>query len=261
MNKYDALLLTYWGEQVIPSHLFTCTVFIKIDDLKNYSVQDRNILKMLPSCDVALSPYAYEMPNYFPHRQIEWVPYSTSIEEDGGRLPLNTSPASAVLVSGSVAWDRPFRQFVFSLNDPRLVKISHPGYRLENPSIDKALTGATWFQEIHKFLCAFCDAHSLRYIHLRVFEVASTGALLLADRLVEIEMNELGFVDGVTCIFCDSTDFMEKVDWILAPANRPKIDRIRAAGMLLALARHTTRIRAAEIASLIDRYVEDAQSH
>lgn len=131
------------------------------------------------------------------------------------------------------------------------MKIGHPGYGGNYGLDSEELVKARWYKEIHKYLCAFCDAHSLRYIHLRVFEIASVGALLLADRLVEAEMNELGFIDRVTCIFCDASDFAEKVAWILDETNRETVDRIRAEGMKLCLSRHTTSRRVADFVTTL----------
>jgi hypothetical protein len=196
-------------------------------------------------------PYAYDLPKYYPHHNIKWVPYSTSIEEDVGALDFNEHPIEQVLLSGSVAWDRPFREYVFGLDDDRLAKLGHPGYAARFKNDGEHKIGAWWFREIHRYLCAFCDGHSLRYIHLRNFEVASTGALLLADRIVEQEMNLLGFIDGETCIFCDQGDFLDKVSWVLDPANRPQVDRIRRAGMRLCLERHTTKQRVSEFVEML----------
>jgi hypothetical protein len=76
--------------------------------------------------------------------------------------------------------------------------------------------------------------------------------LLLTDRIIEKEMNELGFLDGQTCIFCDKSDFLEKVAWIVDDANRSAIDGIRMAGMKLTRERHMTKHRAAQIGQLVN---------
>ena len=68
----------------------------------------------------------------------------------------------------------------------------------------------------------------------------SVGSLLLTDRLIEKEMNELCFVGRETCIFADKEDFLQKVAWIISEENRPEVDRIRHAGMELVRERHRT---------------------
>ena len=81
------------------------------------------------------------------------------------------------------------------------------------------------------YLCCFTDALKFRYIVMKNFEIAATGSLLLTDKAVEKEMNELGFVDHETCIFCERETFLEKADWILDPRNREAIGIPRRTGM------------------------------
>jgi hypothetical protein len=164
-------------------------------------------------------------------------------------------------MSGALAWDRPFRQFVTELQDSRIHKLQHPGY--ENRYVPESIqvVRGKWFREIHGYLCAFCDAHSLRYIHLRAFEIASVGTLLMADDLVEAEMKALGFVDGVTCIYCNKSNFVDRLDWVLAPENRGMVDRIRTSGMELCLQRHLTAMRADEFVDMVERDPEFATSY
>lgn len=79
---------------------------------------------------------------------------------------------------------------------------------------------------------------------LKNFEIAGSGSLLLTDSLIEKPMNELGFFDGVNCVFCTKENFLEKIDFILAPRNRAKVDEMRRAGMALVHTRHLTSHRA-----------------
>ncbi len=253
IGTYDLVFLSYQGDVWVPVNLLKSYVIIRIDDLENYSESYRNLLEYYTAhADMVISPYAYDVSRFFPHQNIRWLPYTSAIEEDGGPLPFNVSPREQVLLSGSVAWDRPFRRYVFELDDPRLAKLPHPGYGGRYDAELTATVRSKWYRELNSYLAAFCDAHALRYIHLRVFEIASTGALLLADRLVEPEMNQLGFVDGLTCVFCDQSDFLGKVEWILDPTNRSRIDAIRVAGMNLVLQRHTTKRRVAEFVAMAD---------
>jgi hypothetical protein len=253
LNKYKLLVIGYQRHIEIPANLIAPYVIMKIDDLENY---DQNYTKMVGfmsrHSDMLISPYAYEMGKFFPHRNTVWIPYSSAIEEEGGLLPFNPDPIRKVLVSGSVAWDRPFRTYVFELDDERIVKLGHPGYGKQYDSATDEVVKDKWFKELNKYLAAFCDGHSLRYIHIRAFEIASVGALLLADKLVEPEMNELGFIDGETCLFCDQDDFLEKVDWALDESNRQRVDEIRAAGMKLTLDKHTTRRRVADFVQMLN---------
>jgi hypothetical protein len=253
LNTYDVVLVAYSHGARIPMNRLAGYRIYRIDDLEAYNAEaTQSIRRLTQNADMLISPYAYDLPKFFPHPNIRWVPYSSAVEEEAGPPSFNDEPIAKVLLSGSVAWDRPFREYVFGLEDDRLVKLGHPGYHGRYDVRSPETVKRRWYEEIRSYLCAFCDAHSLRYIHLRVFEIASMGSLLLADRLVEREMNVLGFVEGETCLFSDRDDFLERVAWVLDPTNRAAVDRIRRAGMALALRRHTTRQRAMELAAMVD---------
>ena len=97
---------------------------------------------------------------------------------------------------------------------------------------------------LNAFLCCFTDSSIHGYVFLKNFEIAGSGSLLLTDSLIEKPMNELGFFDGVNCVFCIKENFLEKIDFILAPRNRAKVDEMRRAGMALVHTRHLTSHRA-----------------
>ena len=262
LNSYEIVLVAYQGHREIPLHRVSAFKILKIDDLESYDASYQSLVRSLArSSHMIVGPYAYEMPKFFAHPRIRWVPYSSAIVEEGGILPFNEHPVEKLLVSGALAWDRPFRQFVADLQDSRIHKLGHPGYESRYAPGSTQVVRGRWFREIHGYLCAFCDAHSLRYIHLRAFEIASVGTLLMADDLVEAEMKILGFVDGVTCIFCNKGNFVERLDWVLAPENRGAVDRIRRSGMELCLRRHLTARRADEFVDMVARDPEFATSY
>src|SRR5262249_48777262 len=152
---------------------------------------------------------------------------------DHDQVLFNDKPLERILVSGSVAKDRPFREYVTNMKDDRIQTLQHPGYGVKYDDNSTAIVRTRYYKELSRYLCGFCDGHAYRYIHLKNFEIASVGSLLLADRLVEREMGELGFVDRETCLFSDRSDFLSKVDWMLDPQNRQRVDEIRRAGMEL----------------------------
>ncbi len=258
LNSYSALLIAYQGGISIPLDAFSALKFLKIDDLVSYNPSYDTLLRSLvASSDVVISPYAYEFQNHFTHRAVNWVPYSSAMEGCKGfeRIVFNETPISKVLVSGSIAADRPLRKYAAGLDSSKVAVLDHPGYAGEYNDDSPAIVRVRYYEELSKYLCCFCDGHSYRYIHLKNFEIASAGSLLLTDRLIEKEMNELGFVDHETCIFAAREDFLEKVDWILDDRNRPAVDEIRSAGMRLVKARHMTRHRALQIDNLVNYYV------
>jgi len=262
LNAYEVVLVAYQGHREIPLHRVSTFKILKIDDLESYDSSYQSLVRSLArNAHMLVGPYAYEMPKFFPHPKIRWVPYSSAIVEEGGVLPFNDRPVEKLFMSGALAWDRPFRQFVTDLQDARIHKLQHPGYENRYAQESVQVVRSRWFREIHGYLCAFCDAHSLRYIHLRAFEIASVGTLLMADDLVEAEMKTLGFVDGVTCIFCNKENFLERLDWVLALENRGEVDRIRRSGMALCLQRHLTAKRVDEFVEMVERDPEFAASY
>lgn len=256
LNTYDVVLVAWQGKPCVPLNILSAFRILKIDDLTNDQTYTEGLSDMVRSADMIIGPYAYEIHKYFPHRNIKWVPYSSDVLNVWAEVRLNEDPVPKILLSGSVAKDRPFREWVFSIDDDRLVKLAHPGYWREYTPETEEVVGWRWYATLNKYLCAFCDAHSLRYIHLRVFEIVSVGTLLLADRLVEHEMNMLGFYHKQTCIFCDKFDFLDTVSWILDERNRRAVDEIRKAGMALAMERHTTKRRVHDFVELLNDEVE-----
>ncbi len=262
LNSYDALVIAYQGLVAnIPVDELTAYTIFKVDDLVTYSEDyDRLMARLVPGVDMIISPYAYAFHRFFQHGNVVWFPYSSSLEQYDD-VGFNTDPMRKVLVSGSVAWDRPFREYAANLKSESIEVLAHPGYdKRYDHGGSSEIVGLRYYQEINRYLCCFCDAHLHRYIHLKVFEIASVGSLLLADKLVEPEMNKLGFVDNETCIFSDNDSFLDKVSWICDESNRLHVDRIRRAGMNLARTKHLTRHRAAELNEIVNRAISQRDS-
>ena len=97
---------------------------------------------------------------------------------------------------------------------------------------------------LNSYICCFTDSLIYGYVLLKNFEIAGSGSLLLTDGLIESQMNELGFIDNVNCMFCTKETFVEKINFILDLKNRDKIDQIRKAGMELVHTKHLTSYRA-----------------
>jgi glycosyltransferase involved in cell wall biosynthesis len=252
LNTYDVLLIAYQGYVDIAVEQLSSRKIFRIDDLVNYHEGYEGLLqRLIGNADMIISPYAYTFHRHYNHRNVVWLPYSSDLEAYGD-IAFNEQPIPKVLVSGSVAWDRPFRQFAAGLKNDHVHVLPHPGYGRSYEGKRDEIVGARYLQELNKYLCCFTDAHKYRYMHPKNFEIASVGSLLLADRLIEKELNELGFVDDETCIFADEGNFLERVTWICDEANRAQVDGIRRAGMKLAKERHLTRHRAKELNAIID---------
>jgi hypothetical protein len=254
LNNYSVLVIAYQGHVELPLDRISSYKLFKIDDLVSYNPEyDKLVEFFIKNSDMVISPYAYAFSNHYNHDNVVWVPYSSAIEGSKAfpHITFNPDPIPKILMSGSVASDRPFRQYVASLNNEMIEVLQHPGYGRHYDDIGEHYGRGNYFFVINKYLCCFTDAHQYRYLHLKNFEIASAGALLLTDRLIEREMNELGFIDYETCIFADQETFLEKVEWILGEENRAAVDRIRLAGMKLVTERHLTKHRALQIDELI----------
>jgi Glycosyl transferases group 1 len=182
---------------------------------------------------------------------VQWVPYSCALESFDGveAIRFNDDPKLKVLQLGHVGWSYPFRQYVAGLNDPNIEHLAHPGWNHDGAS--QAVIRIKYYEYLNQYICCFSDALIYRYIVAKNFEIPAVGALLLTDKIIEKEMNTLGFIDYETCIFCEKETFLDKVNWILDPSNRAQVDEIRRAGMRLVSENHMTRHRAAQIVGLV----------
>ncbi|TPN80423.1 glycosyltransferase [Mesorhizobium sp. CU2] len=260
LNAFSVLLIAYQGRLHIPMHKISAIKILKIDDLVSYdSNYDELLNKLVSGSDFIISPYAYVFSEHFEHNAVTWIPYSSGLEgfRNYDHVTFNNDPIGKILVSGSIAADRPLRAYASSLADNRIEILNHPGYHNKYDENSPETVGIKYYETLSKYLCCFCDGHHYRYVHLKNFEIASVGSLLLADKIIEKELKELGFIDGETCVLCDKPSFLDRVSWILDPNNRPEVDRIRRAGMDLVRTRHMTKHRAEQIDRLVDSIISD----
>lgn len=212
-----------------------CKIIYKVDD---YHGQNQIRKNCILGANLVISPYAYLIKE--PVKKL-WIPYSC-VDEFVEDIKFNETPTNAIFTSGSVDSCYPFRIYVQSLKDPRIVRKSHPGYKTKFSETSGGI--AKDYQRIlNSYICCFTDASIYGYVLLKNFEIAGSGSLLLTDALIEEQMNELGFVDNVNCMFCTKETFLEKVSFILDLKNRENIDKIRKAGMELVRTKHLTSHR------------------
>jgi hypothetical protein len=259
LNSFDALIVFgYRPAPQIPLHLISSYKILKIDDLVSYDKKFDELLGFfVRRADMIIVPYAYTLSAHYDHENVVWVPYSSAIEgcKNYYEIGFNDTPRSKVLVSGSVASDRPFREHVANLNDDHIERLPHPGYNDHYDEDSPEFVPTKYFKKLTEYLCCFTDAHAFRYLHLKNFEIASVGSLLLADDAIQSEMNALGFVDYETCVFSNQQNILEKIAWIVDDRNRATVDKIRLAGMRLARERHLTRHRASQLHALVENAI------
>jgi hypothetical protein len=250
LSSYEMLLVAYHRFARIPLDLISSYKIYKMDDMVNDPYYTELVKFYMKSSDLVISPYAYVLRDYYDHDNVEWVPYSCALEGCEGfeEIRFNETPKLKVLQLGNVSSSYPLRQYVATLDHESIEKLPHPGWN--HPSSTEAMVRTRYYKKLNEYICCFTDALSFRYIVCKNFEIPAVGALLLADKIIEREMNELGFIDYETCIFLDQSTFLDKVSWVLANENRQEVDRIRRAGMMLVREKHMTRHRAARINAL-----------
>lgn len=245
LEPSNILLITYndFDLTTIQKHP-DCKIIYKVDD---YHGENQTRKNCILSANLVISPYAYLIKESV---QKLWIPYSC-VDEFVKDIKFNETPTNAVFTSGAISWHYPFREYVQSLNDERIVRKGHPGYHAKF-SEDSSGVAKDYQKILNSYICCFTDASIYGYVLLKNFEIAGSGSLLLTDRLIEPQMNELGFVDNVNCMFCTKETFVEKINFILDLKNRDKIDQIRKAGMELVHSRHLTSHRTQLFISLLE---------
>lgn len=247
-GKCIVLLLTYDGFDIsnIPRSK-DCILIYKYDDqhfispVRQYLISNANYL---------ISPYAY----LNLQQNVKWIPYSC-VDEYIETLDFNNNPIQKILLSGAVSEHYPFRQYVSSLNDSRIIRHLHPGYN-NRYSKDTKGVGSDYLKILNMYLCCFVDSLKYKYLLIKNFEIAASGSLLLTDKAIESELNKLGFIDNETCIMCDTRSFLDKITYILNPINREEIDKIRLAGMKLARDKHLTSHRSLEFNNFVNDIIK-----
>jgi hypothetical protein len=223
-----------------------CKIIYKVDDLSRITTIRH---KCILNANLVVSPYAYLIKENI---QKLWIPYSC-VDNFIQDIHFNDIPTNKIFTSGACSREYPFRVYVQSLNDPRIARKSHPGYKTKFSENSSGV--AKDYQKIlNSYVCCFTDSSLYGYVLLKNFEIAGSGSLLLTDALIEPQMNELGFIDNVNCMFCTKETFLEKVNFILNLKNRDKIDEIRKAGMELVRTKHLTSHRA----EIVNEYIYEA---
>ena len=177
-----------------------------------------------------------------------WMPHSAL---PAFVLPFNINPQAQVLLVGMVMSGYPLREQVkarIDRGDSRLTQYSHPGWQV-GPSFSHIDDFAN---AMNRFLACILDGSANNFVVAKVFEVPATGSLLLMSDDLRDALLALGFEDGRHYLSFNSSSLDATVDWVLLPANRPQVDKIRAAGQAVAHARHLTvhRVDAIHLAAL-----------
>lgn len=222
-------------------------VYVMTDDLHH---KRNGMDAALRLADGILSTYAPRLGAYHPGvdpSRVTWVPHAAGPDF---LLPVEEHPRPVVFVSGAMNHAYPLRLAMrdLALRRPELARLhEHPGYDCTFDYDSDDRIGSGYAAAIHECLAAFTDALVHHYVVAKHFEIPATGALLLADRAVAPQLEQLGFIDGRHYVSVTTDDLEPVVTRVLDPRNAAAIDTIRRRAHALVHERHTTAHRAQQI--------------
>ena len=222
-------------------------VYVMTDDL--HHPRD-GMGESLRVADGILSTYAPRLRTYWPHAdpsRVIWVPHAAGPDF---LLPIEERPHPVVFVSGAMNHAYPLRLAMrdLALRRPELARLhEHPGYQCNYDYTHDERVGEGYAAAMHECLAAFTDALVHHYVVAKHFEIPATGALLLADRAVAPQLEQLGFLDGQHYVSVTADDLESVVARVLHPRNAKEIHAIRRRGHALVHDRHTTAHRVQQI--------------
>jgi hypothetical protein len=222
-------------------------VYVMTDDL--HHARD-GMAESLRLADGILSTYAPRLRTYWPAvdpSRVTWVPHAAGPDF---LLPLAKRPHPVVFVSGAMNHAYPLRLAMrdLALRRPELARLyEHPGYECDYDYERDGRVGEGYAAAMRECLAAFTDALVHQYVVAKHFEIPATGALLLADRAVAPQLEQLGFRDGQHYVSVTAGDLETVVSRVLDRRNAKQIDTIRRRAHALVHDRHTTAHRAQQI--------------
>lgn len=230
------------------------------DDLHYYDQFDPLVLrdKVLTRADVLVGTYAYQMDEYFasvtqdvPTRDLAltlWLPHSSGPDFTRATPSFNEHPINKILLAGARGpnW-YPLRHWLGQYQEQHRAAMDvyqHAGYY---PADDNQ--SEVFASYLRAYRAGITTTLLFQYVIAKVFEIPSTGALLVVNRDVAPLLEALGLVDRTHYVGFDRADPDAAVRYVLDPQNRAQIDRIRRAGMTLVRAQHmvTHRVHALDL--------------
>ena len=261
----DTLLL--WGRfDFAAAHLKTlsrleCYKGYFVEDLHHQDRAERLLTQCaFEYCDVIFAAYANVFSNFYPdivsRKHVVWVPHSAS---PLFMLEFNDRAENSIFLSGAINNVYPLRQQMQTLcSNPAysIVYHPHPGYHCGYDYEQDPRIGKGYAQKINRYRVGFTDASVYKYLVGKHFEIAATGALLMAEDAVKNALGDLGFIEDVHYVSVSSEDMEEKIAYVLNEANHSELDQIRRRGQELVWERHTTRKRAELIDDVYTRAMQ-----
>jgi hypothetical protein len=172
---------------------------------------------------------------------------------------LNISKDIPMLMMGAVSkYYYPLRfKILQSLsNNPDFVYHPHPGYRNIDDQEGKFVR-EKYVNEINRAKIFFTCDLIYKYPINKYFEVLACKTLLLAPD--SQELYDLGFRAGENFVSINEDDFLEKAEYYLQ--NDQERDRIANNGYNLVREKHSTKIRAKELITIIEKILKKTRNN
>lgn len=185
--------------------------------------------------------YENTIDRYFPNCNCFILPYSI---DHTFIPPFNQNPINELLLSGFIEKPHyPMRYKILELtNTFPIYVLNHPSYGI----LQHNYVGKLYLEKINEYITAAtcCASQKYNYVLAKYFEIPATGSLLFAyvDPVRDC-LKKYGFEDMVNMISFNEVDLVDKITYILDPANREIIDKIRLNGYNLIMERHTHNTR------------------
>jgi len=262
-NKYNEKLRNI----IIFSHLKYLSLNFNVsDDVQlilygedMHTIKNRNLLprfnKIILSSGYCLSKYHNISSN-----NIYYFPHSACFD-----IEFNDDPLTKILVSGrNNKTIYPKRYIAFTLSKEHdNIDYLHVNFYYRMPKETDLSTyscGVNYIKKLNEYLVCFsCDANKDRpYILTKNFEILSSGALLLLaiDTQNKKYFEQLGFIDGVHYISCQTDNIKKMIEYCLDDDNRKIVNEIRKNGYEFVRKNHMYNNRAELFNKIIEENID-----
>lgn len=171
--------------------------------------------------------------------------YCLPFSVDSNIIPeFNNNLINKILMTGRVhhcVYPMRLRLRALSKKHP-IELLEHPGYG----NLKHDVVGKSYLDYVNKYIASVstCGSWEYNYVVAKYFEIPATGALLFAYmEPIHSVLVKYGFRDGENMISFNKNNVLDKIYYVIDPANRKEIDRIRLNGYNLIKKRHTHETR------------------
>jgi hypothetical protein len=189
---------------------------VYVDDLHTHH---NKIKRCILLSDILFLSYPYLFNKFYENFKNKKIYYYNHSPVKIGNF--NNNPNRVICLSGSINFFYPARQKLFNLKNKYNIFV------LEN----NKFTLDFYIDKLSEYLCCFACVTKENYIVRKIFEILASGSLLfLYYGDAKLELEKLGFIDGIHYIGCNDIDFEIKIKWILDFNNINEITKIRLEG-------------------------------